>query len=148
MFSSSSSDGTSLTDEPELDVPPREFPLWDTAHEKDSIIPVSSLDPCALELYRNFKSTGRIDYYIDSKYLNEHSNYIWQGCWSLMNAYIFGVILTDTGFADRIMDILAGTIAPGIPADIDTIWHVFKTEDMPDQLQQFVVDRCLDASAE
>jgi hypothetical protein len=121
------------------------------AHELDAVTTnvkrVPILDPHAFELYRIYQISGTIECSLSeaSSPVDDEENHSWLYCWSLINAYVLGTTLHDVEFSDRCMDIMSRSIAPGVPADVDTIKHVFTAVGIPESLKRFVVDRCVGA---
>jgi hypothetical protein len=108
---------------------------------------IPPLDEHALELYKEYQRTGEIHYCIPESAVDDNNKQTWQHCSSLINAYLYGFSVRDVDFADRVMDILDERIAKGVCADVETIFHIFAAYTVPEQLRQFVVNRCLDADA-
>ncbi|KAF2640628.1 hypothetical protein P280DRAFT_469363 [Massarina eburnea CBS 473.64] len=140
---------TATTSSPAIDESIRKA-ATPVAYELDAVstnVPyVSVLDPHAMELYRRYDETGEIECCISEFCTSSGGkNCSWQVCWSLINAYIHGTNMRDIAFSDRCMDILSRSIASGVPADIETIKHVFTAEGIPGKLKQFVIDRCVGA---
>jgi hypothetical protein len=109
----------------------------------------SAIDPDANELWTVWKFTGTIPAHYHNFDLSDvDPQHIWFAYWPLMNAVIHGHILKETEFTGRVMNLLQDNVSHSVRPDLDTISHLFGEHRncMPQVLQQFVVDRWIDAS--
>ncbi|KAF7678933.1 hypothetical protein GT037_002681 [Alternaria burnsii] len=116
-----------------------------------SLLKRRNIDSDAAELHRLWRHTGIIptryrDINFDTDGINPQ--HTWIACWPLMNAAIYGYMIEDIEFVDRVMDLLEKNIVKGVRPDVDTVSHIFgeKRQHMPMMLQHFLVDRWVDHS--
>jgi hypothetical protein len=105
-------------------------------NEHDPVYHLPDVDSQAFDLYLSYQPIG--PYSQSPAKPKEKAS--WQEYWPLMNAHILATTIEDAGFADFIIDELAGKFDSERGADNDTIKRVFNALGISPELRQLLVD--------
>jgi hypothetical protein len=108
-------------------------------NEHDPIYHLPDVDSQAFDLYLSYQPIGP---YSQSR-AKPKEQASWQEYWPLVNAHILATTIEDAGFADFIIDELAGKLDSKRCADADTIKHIFNASGISPELRQLLVDHCM-----
>lgn len=107
-------------------------------------VELGDLDPDALTLYSKWLATSHIHLPLT----NVGDEYTWPRAYPLINALILARTIGSQTFYEYVFTLLDEAVTPGMCADVDTIEHLFAdgcAERVPEEVRQWVVDRCIDA---